>query len=100
MEADPSGDDCTLLVIGAPRALSAASLADAFLEARIDCTPLAAAERDGAAAYLVELDALVAAGDPQLARALARLDAAARATWLGCYARPLPNASLGGLAPE
>ena len=98
MEADPSGDNCTLLAIGAPRAISAASLTDAFLEARIDGTPLAA-ERDGAA-YLVELDTLLAVGDPRLARALARLDAAARATWLGCYARPLPDASLGGIAPE
>src|SRR6185437_14522027 len=96
IEADPSGDDCTLLCIGAPREISAAALTDAFLEARIDCTPLAAVERGGAAAYLVELDARLAAGDPLLARALARLDAAARANWLGCYARPLPDASLGG----
>jgi chorismate mutase / prephenate dehydratase len=100
MDADPSGDDCTLLAVGAPRPISTASLTDAFLAARIDCTPLAAVERDGTAAYLVELDALLAVGDPQIARALARLDAQARANWLGCYARPLPDASLGGIAPE
>ena len=100
MEADPSGDDCTLLAIRASRAVAVASLTDAFLEERIDGTPVAAFERDGGTSHLVELDALVASDDPRLAQALARLDASARATWLGCYARPLPDASLGGVAPE
>jgi chorismate mutase/prephenate dehydratase len=99
MDADPSGDDCTLLAIRVSRATTAASLTDAFLDARVDGTPVAEVERDGNAFFLVELDALLAAGDPRLAQALARLDAAARATWLGCYARPLPDASLGGIAP-
>lgn len=100
MEADPSGDDCTLLAIRARRVVAAASLTDAFLAARLDGTPVAAVERNGGTSLLVELDALVASDDPRLAQALAGLDASARASWLGCYARPLPDASLGGVAPE
>jgi chorismate mutase/prephenate dehydratase len=100
IEADPSGDDCTLLAIRAARAVAAASITDAFLETRIDGTPVATVERDGGTFHLVELDALVASDDSRLARALAKLDASARATRLGCYARPLPDASLSGVAPE
>jgi chorismate mutase-like protein len=100
MTADPSGDDCTLLAIRAARVLASASITDAFLAVRLDVTPIAAVERDGGASYLVELDALVADDDSRLAQALMRADPSARASWLGSYARPLPDASLGGVAPE
>jgi chorismate mutase len=94
MSADPSGDDCTLLVIRAPRGVAASALTDAFLDIQIEAAPIATT-RD---AHLVELDALVMPTEPRLGEALARLDA--QATWLGCYARPLPDASLSGVAPE
>jgi len=100
MAADPSGDDCTLLAIRAARVFAAASLTDAFLASRLDLTPIAAVERNGGASYLVELDALVASGDSRFAQALVRVDPSAQASWLGSYARPLPDASLAGVAPE
>lgn len=100
MDADPSGDDCTLLTIDAAHAIAEAMLTDAFFEARVVAAPIASVEHDGGASYLVELDAFIAPGDARLAEALARIDGSLRVTWLGTYARPLPDASLGGVAPE
>jgi chorismate mutase len=97
MAADASGDDCTLFAIRAARDLAASSLTDAFLAVQLDAAPLAATR---AGAYLVEIDALVAPGEARLEEALARIGGSAGAAWLGCYARPLPDLSLSGVAPE
>jgi chorismate mutase / prephenate dehydratase len=100
MAPEPSGDDCTLLGISAAEALKCSDLTDAFLHESIDCSPIAAVERDGSAAFLVEVDALLAPEDATLARALKTLGVGVQSVWLGAYARPLPDASLDGVAPE
>jgi hypothetical protein len=100
MAPEPSGDDCTVFAIASPDGLTAAALTTALLDAEIDSNPLAVVRRDGGAVHLIETDALIAPADPRLARALARLHAQTRATWLGFYARPIPDASLDGIAPE
>ena len=97
---EPSGDDCTLLVIETA-AHATAVLTDAFLAAHLDINPIAHRERDGGGcAHLVEAAALIEPGDRRLALALAALGDGARVTWLGCYARPLSDALAGEVAPE
>lgn len=100
MDPEPSGDDCTLVAILGAGARPSADLTNAFLAAGIDINLIAMAEGDGGPSYLVEIDALVVAGDPRLAQALAPLGTGLRVLWLGAYARPLPDAALGGVAPE
>ncbi|HUZ71835.1 MAG TPA: chorismate mutase [Stellaceae bacterium] len=98
MTPEPSGDDCTLLAIEAA-VPGTAALTDAFLDARLDVNPIARRARDGRDAHLVEVEALVEPGDGRLARALDALGDGARVAWLGLYARPLPDAVMGGVAP-
>jgi chorismate mutase / prephenate dehydratase len=99
-EPEPSGDDCTLLAIIAATPVRLAALTDAFLAVDLHCNPVASALRAGGAALLVEADAALRPDDRRIAAALARLGAGVRAEWLGLYARPLPDAVLGGVAPE
>jgi chorismate mutase / prephenate dehydratase len=96
---EPSGDDCTLLVID-HLACGTAALTDAFLGAGLDIEPLARSEHAGRGAQLVVADDLVEPGDGRLAAALATLGAGARIAVLGCYARPLPDAAMGLVAPD
>lgn len=99
-EPEPSGDDCTLLAVLAPEGVPPANLTDAFLGVNLHCNPVAALERAAGSAYLVEVDSELRANDRRVAEALAALGADVRAVWLGLYARPLPDAVLGGIAPE
>lgn len=98
MEPEASGDDCTLLVVATDAGLSTATLTNAFLDARIGMEPLAACA--GGGAHLVEAEALLARDDRRLARALAALGPHVRCASLGAYAKPLPDAVLGGIAPK
>lgn len=99
MEPEPSGDDCTLLAIesGAKRTVD---LTAAFLAARIDANPIACAPIGDAMAHLVEIETVLDAADRRIAQVLKALGEGSRVTWLGLYARPLPDAVLGGVAPE
>ena len=100
MEPEPSGDDCTIVAIAGEATLNSAAVTDAFLATEIDSNPLASCEGDGATMHLVELAALLAAGDARIERALARLGRGLQVTWLGFYARPLSDAALGAIEPE
>lgn len=99
-EPEPSGDDCTLIALIAAERVPLASLTDAFLKLDLQCNPVAFLERAAGSAYLVEVDGTLGADDRRLAAALRPLGAGVRAVWLGLYARPLPDAVLGGIAPE
>ncbi|MGH7087997.1 MAG: hypothetical protein ACREFQ_03765, partial [Stellaceae bacterium] len=99
-EPEPSGDDCTLYAVTAPGALGSARITDALLAADLDGGPLAEAERHGGAAALIEVGGLFAAADHRVRAALDPLAGGLKAAWLGAYARPLPDALLGGIAPE
>jgi chorismate mutase / prephenate dehydratase len=99
MEPEPSGDDCTVFAIASPDGLDAAALTEALLDVRIDSNPLASAKRDRGAVHLIETDAQLEAADPRLSRALAKLHTGTLVTRLGLYARPIPDASLDGIAP-
>ena len=97
MAADASGDDCTVLAIRAPRGFAASLLTDAFLAAQLVAAPLAAT-RDGA---LSRRDRRAGdAGRGAAQRSAGANCGSAGAAWLGCYARPLPDLSLSGVAPE
>jgi len=100
MEPDPSGDDCTVFAIASPEELDSAALTKALLDVGIDSNPLGLAASGRGAVHLIEIDALLEPGDARIGQALARLRAGARAAWLGFYARPLDDASLGGIVPE
>jgi chorismate mutase-like protein len=97
---EPSGEDCTLVAILTSEPPRQAALTDAFLGAELRSNPVAALTRAGGAASLVELDGDISPNDRRLAAALETVGAGARARWLGLYARPLPDAVLGGVAPE
>jgi len=100
MEPEASGEDCTLLAAETDAALGYATLTDAFLAARLGVNSIARAARGRKVVQLLEIEALVIPGDPRLERALEAIGTAGRVTWLGAYARPLPDAALGGVAPE
>ncbi len=99
MEPDPSGDDCTVFAVTTPDRLSAADMTTALLDADINSNPLAVARHEGGAVHLIETDTLLVQDDARIARALTRLRAGSRATRLGFYARPIPDASLEGIVP-
>lgn len=99
-EPEPSGDDCTLLAVIATQGVQPAALTDAFLRQNLHGNPVATLERAAGAGYLIEVDCALGADDRRLAQALKPLGAGVRAVWLGLYARPLPDAVLGGIAPE
>jgi hypothetical protein len=94
---EPSGDDGTLVAIVAPPALGAAALTDRFRALEIDADPIARCDQADGIAHLVELASFIAADDRRLAQAAG---AGARVCWLGAYARPLPDAVMGGIAPR
>jgi chorismate mutase / prephenate dehydratase len=94
---EASGDDCTLVAVVAPPTLGAAALTDLFLKIGIGANPIARCARADGIARLVELEAFIAADDRRLELAP---DAGARVRWLGAYARPLPDAVMGGIAPR
>jgi len=99
-EPEPSGDDCTLLAVLADEGLQPAALTEALLRQNLHSNLVADLERAAGAGYCVEVDSALAADDRRLAQALKPLGAGVRAVWLGLYARPLPDAVLGGIAPE
>jgi len=94
---EASGDDCTLVAIVAPATLGAAALTDRFLKIGVDANPIARCAHAGGIAHLVELEAFLPADDRRLDPAS---DAGGRVRWLGAYARPLPDAVLGGIVPR
>jgi len=100
MEPEASGNDCTLLAIDAGAALASAALTDAFLAAHLDANALARYEREASVAHLLEVEAMLAAGDRRLAPVLKALGAEASVTWLGVYAQPLPDDLMDGVVPE
>lgn len=100
MAPEASGDDCTLLAIETEATFSSAKLTDAFLATRMDINSIALCERNGVAAHLLEVEALLAPGDKRLEPVLKAVGADGRVTWLGIYARPLPDAVMDGVAPE
>lgn len=99
MDPEPSGDDCTLFAIGAPSALPAAQITDAFLAAGLDCTPAAEVARAGGTIALVEVEAMLGVGDARVQKALKQLGSGIKTTWLGAYARPLPDAAVADISP-
>lgn len=98
MEPEASGSDCTLLIVAASDALDTALLVDALHDARLAANPVAAAAHGGGCAHLVEIETLLDDGDGAVGAALAPLGALA-VTWLGAYARPLPDRAMGIIAP-
>lgn len=82
MLPEASGDDATVLVV---EGTNLASLMTALHAAKFSALPIAS---DGAA-HLVEIDALVAQGEPRLERALEKLGRRVRLAVLGAYARPI-----------
>ncbi len=99
-EPERSGDDCTLLAVISADRVKPADLTDAFLALDLHCDPVASVARGVGVASLIEVDCALAAGDRRITAALKPLGAGVRAVWLGLYARPLPDAVLGGIAPE
>jgi len=99
-EPEQSGDDCTLLAVICADHVKPADLTDAFLALDLHCNPVASAVRGTGVATLLEVDKALDASDRRIAAALKPLGAGVRAVWLGLYARPLPDAVLGGVAPE
>jgi chorismate mutase / prephenate dehydratase len=100
IEADPSGDDCTLLAIATPQSVKPSDITDAFLAVSLDANLIGSASSGDLRSHLVEARARIASGDPRLSRVLEALGTGAEARRLGAYARPLPDAALGGIAPE
>ena len=100
LDPEPSGDDCTVFAIASPDGFDAAVLTAALLDVGIDSNPLTFVRRDGGSIHLIEIDALLETGEPRFVRALGRFQAGTRATRLGFYARPIPDASLDGIAPK
>lgn len=99
-EPEPSGDDCTLYAVTASGALATARITDALLAAGLDGAPLAESMRRGGAAALLEVGGFLKMSDGKIGAALGSLARGLKAAWLGAYARPLPDALLGGIAPE
>ena len=99
MTPEASGDDCTLLIVESELS-GAAPLTDTFLAAGLDASPMARGERAGRIVHLVEIEGFVEPGDSRLVRVAVKLGRGGRIVRLGCYARPLPDALMGGVAPE
>jgi chorismate mutase / prephenate dehydratase len=98
---DPTGADRSLVALETDGEISRARLIDTLKGVGLTVTLFAAVERENERRWsLVELDDMVAAGDPRLARALALLgERVAGIAHLGGYAKPLPPAALGALSP-
>lgn len=96
-EPEPSGDDCSLLIIEASVEVSRTRLISALTGAGLAVTLFAAAEGGGdVAANLVGVDDLVEPGDARLIGALAPLgDKILRVSSLGSYARPMASPTAG-----
>jgi chorismate mutase-like protein len=100
IEPEASGDDCTLLAVEAGAEFSAAKLTDAFLATGLEVNTIACGASDGRAAQLIEVGTMLPSGDKRLAGILKAIGAGGRMTWLGVYARPLPDSALDGDVPE
>lgn len=98
IEPEASGSDCSLYACETGRGVSRARLAAAFAGAGIAANFLAAIQpSEDIAASLFEFDEWLSPADGRLERAVASLgEKAVRLTWLGCYAKPIPAAALGG----
>jgi chorismate mutase len=99
MQPEASGDDCTLYAIEARAPLGLGRVTDAFLKMRLEFAPVAQL-REGGNALLAEVGALLAADDARVRSGLETLGTGMRVTWLGAYARPLPDAALDGSTSE
>lgn len=97
MEPEASGDDCTLIAVVADS--GGTDLTAAFRDANFDATPLARVATAKGAAHLVEVGHALAPQDRRLGSVHDRLGPGVRLTWLGLYARPLPDAAVGAVAP-
>jgi chorismate mutase / prephenate dehydratase len=100
VEPDPTGADCSLIVVKTTGELSRASLVGALKDGGLPATFLSAHEEGGEVVRnLIEIDDLVAADDPRLDQALKPLgEKVARVTHIGVYARPLAAAALDARA--
>lgn len=90
-EPEPSGDDCSLLIIEASAEVSRTRLISALTGAGLTVTLFAAVEGgDDVTANLVGVDDFAEPADARLAAALAPLgDKILRVSSLGAYARPM-----------
>lgn len=94
---DPTGADRSLIAFETGGEVSRARLIETLKSVGLTATLFAAFERENERRWsLVELDDMVAAGDPRLARALTLLaERVAGIAHLGGYAKPLPPGALG-----
>jgi chorismate mutase / prephenate dehydratase len=94
---DPTGADRSLVAFETDGEVSRARLIDTLKSVGLTATLFAAFARENERRWsLVELDDMVAAGDPRLARALTLLaERVAGIAHLGGYAKPLPPGALG-----
>ncbi len=92
-EPEPSGNDCSLLIIEASAEVSRTRLISMLTGAGLLVTLFSVGEGgDDVTANLVGVDDLVEPNDPRLTAALAPLgDKIMRVSSLGFYARPLPG---------
>jgi chorismate mutase / prephenate dehydratase len=98
---DPTGVDRSLVAFETDGELSRARLIDTLKSVGLTATLFAAFERENERRWsLVELDDMVQADDPRLARALVLLaERVAGIAHLGGYAKPLPPPALGASSP-
>jgi chorismate mutase / prephenate dehydratase len=98
---DPTGADRSLVAFETDGEVSRARLIDTLKGVGLIVTLFAAFERESERRWsLVELDDMVDADDPRLARARALLaERVAGIAHLGGYAKPLPPAALGASSP-
>jgi chorismate mutase-like protein len=101
-EPEPTGADRSLVVIETRSEMSRARLRSALAEVGLDVTLFIPFEqRPDASINLLELDGLVASGDPRFAKALEQWgEAIDRVVALGSYAQPLTPAELAGPAKK
>jgi chorismate mutase len=99
--SDPTGDDCTLLVLETRRTLARATLLSALQDAGLSVTLLVAGAPEGDVAWrLVEVVGLVAADDARCGKLRDRLRSDVLSiAQLGSYARPLPAAAVAAPRP-
>jgi chorismate mutase/prephenate dehydratase len=95
-EAEPTGDDRSIVALELNGELSRARLIAALKRAGLEVT-LFAEHRDAAGSTwnLLEIDDMVSEGDARLATALAPLDVVVRIAHLGVYPKPFTPAALG-----
>ena len=98
---DPTGADRSLVAFETDGEVSRARLINTLKSVGLTVTLFAAFERENERRWsLVELDDMVAADDPRLARTLALLtEHVAGIAHLGGYAKPLPPAAPGAPSP-